>query len=59
MVSYIREDLRLSKRCGPLSSANGSDRASSDALEVIRVVKRTNVWPSWGDATWTNAWKYL
>ena len=59
MVSYIREDLRLSRICEPLSSANGSDRESPDALEVVRVVKRIDAWPNWGDASWTNAWKYL
>ena len=40
MVSYIREDLRLSRRCEPLNSANGPDRMSLNASKVVRVVMK-------------------
>ncbi|RVW63922.1 hypothetical protein CK203_056782 [Vitis vinifera] len=39
-ASHIREDLRLSGRCGQLSSANGLNRMSSDALKVVRAVMK-------------------
>ena len=35
-----REDLRLSRVCRPLSSANGPDKMSPDALEVVPVVMK-------------------
>ena len=48
MVSYTREDLRLSRRCGALNSANGPDRMFSN-----------DMWPSWNYAAWTDTWKHL
>lgn len=40
MVLYTREDLRLSRVYGPLSSTNGPDRMSSNALVVVRIVMK-------------------
>ena len=40
MVLYIRKDLRLSGRCGPLSGANGLDKMFPNALKVIRTMMK-------------------
>ena len=40
MVSYTKEDLRLSRRSGPLGSTNGPDRMLSDASKVVRTVMK-------------------
>ena len=40
MVSCIKEDLRLSRRCEPLNSANSPDRMSLNASKVVRVVMK-------------------
>ena len=33
-----REDLGLSGKCSPLTSTNGPDRMSPDALKIVRIV---------------------
>nr|CAN82865.1 hypothetical protein VITISV_015465 [Vitis vinifera] len=40
MVSYIREDLRLSRKCGPLSRANDPDRMFPDTSKLVRAVMK-------------------
>lgn len=40
MVSYTREDLRLSRECRPFNGVNGSNRMFSDVLKVVQVVMK-------------------
>ena len=40
MVSHIKEDLRLSGRCGLLSGTNSPSRMSPDALKVVQALMK-------------------